>query len=818
MKHYNVLVLASTVAVAAVTLTPSNAQTISPFAARQRQTMVTAWESKREVPQEFDLHTVLVQFRASSTNESRDRSCRKVGLGAMQTYTLVPGLALVHVSGDPRASVLQLRADPNVLHVELNQVLHTQIIPNDPLLTNAWGLNNATSASNDIDAPQAWDLYTGDPNYRIAVIDTGIDFNHPDLQGNIWTNPAEPIDGIDNDGNGFIDDNRGWNFFGNTRNAQDDNGHGTHVSGTIAAKGNNGIGVAGVVWAAKIVPLKFLNSAGSGTLADAIRALDYCSANGIKISNNSWGGGMFDSVLQQAIINAGLKDHLFIVAAGNSALNMEISPSYPASYNLANMINVAATTRTGLMASFSNYGLQSVHVGAPGLDVYSTWPTTFPTAFPTGYNQISGTSMAAPHVTGLVALLRGKMPSWTAAQVKAAILSTVSPLASLAGKTITGGQINAFKSLQSTIVEAIPPTVAVTRSIAAPVSGWNTTNVTVTVTGTDNVGGSGINNIQTSINGGGTVTTSGPVATVLVSNNGVSNITYFATDHSSNVSPVGTVTIRVDKTAPVTNVSAVVGLTSTVVTLAATDATSGVVSTVYSLDGAPETSYTGPITVDNGIHTVTTRSTDLAGNIEALKSLSLPLGALQTVAINPATVTGGANATGTLTLASPAPAGGTTVALSTNLASVGVPATINIVAGATTTTFPVTTTAVGNATAVIITAVAGSISKTTTLTVNPVPAAALSSVTLNTASTRGRRTPYPLLTVTLTSAATSPILVTLRSSSALLATVPLSVTIPSGALTATVTVTTLKVNANTSVILTATQGTLVKTVTLGITK
>lgn len=804
--------------VTALTSTSSLAQTISPFAALQRQSMITAWESKREMPLEFDLHTVLVQFRASSTNASRDRSCRKVGLGAMQTYTLVPGLALVHVSGDPRASVLQLRADPNVLHVELNQILHTQIIPNDPLLTNAWGLNNTTSTTNDIDAPQAWDLYTGDPNYRIAVIDTGVDFSHPDLQGNIWDNPAEPVDGIDNDGNGFIDDNRGWNFFGNTRDAQDDNGHGTHVSGTIAAKGNNGIGVAGVVWAAKIVPLKFLNSAGSGTLADAIRAIDYCSANGIKISNNSWGGGLFDSVLQQAIINAGSKDHLFIIAAGNSALDIEISPSYPASYNLANMINVAATTRVGPMASFSNYGVKSVHVGAPGLDVYSTWPTTLVTAFPTGYNQISGTSMAAPHVTGLVALLRGKMPSWTAAQVKAAVLSGVSPLASLAGKTTTGGLINAFKSLQSTILEAIPPTVATTRSVAAPVSGWNTTNVTVTVTGTDNVGGSGINNIKYSINGGGSITTSASVANVVVTNDGVSNITYFATDNSGNVSPVGTIRISVDKTAPVSILSAVVDLTSTVVAVAVTDATSGVASTVYSLDGAPETMYIGPITVDNGIHTVTTRSTDLARNVEALQSLSLPLGALQTVAINPVAVTGGANATGTLTLGSPAPARGTTVALGTNLASVGVPATVNIVAGATTATFPVTTTAVLNPTAVIITAMAGSISKTTTLTVNAADAPALSSVTLNTVSTRGGRNPYPVLTVTLTSVATAPILVTLQSSSSLGATLPASVTIPTGALKATVTVTTLKVNVNTTVTLAATHGTLVKTATLRVTK
>ena len=225
---------------------------------------------------QFDMNTILVQFNPGSTDFERDGCCRKVGLGAIDKYKIVDGLALIHVSGgDPVAALTSIENDPAVLRAGLNYIVSTQVVPNDPLFGNTWGMNNTTSQLNDIDAPQAWDIYTGDPNYRVAVIDTGIDFNHPDLQGNIWVNPGEIAgDGIDNDGNGYIDDVSGWNFVTNTNNPQDGNGHGTHVSGTIAAKGNNGIGVAGVAWNAKIVPLKFLSDTGSGTTANAIKAID----------------------------------------------------------------------------------------------------------------------------------------------------------------------------------------------------------------------------------------------------------------------------------------------------------------------------------------------------------------------------------------------------------------------------------------------------------------------------------------------------------------------------------------------------------------
>ena len=495
------------------------AQTISPYAATQQRTIAMR-QAGTTVPVDIDAHTVLIRFKDTSNTATRDALCRKVGLGAMKTYSLVPGLALVHVAGNPMDAIAQLKSNPAVDYIEPNYMYYRQATPNDQLFSQLWGMNQA--ANNDIDAPEAWDIYTGDPNYRIAIIDTGIDFNHPDLQGNIWVNPGEtPNDGIDNDGNGYIDDVSGWDFTGTglgtkfvngDNNPQDGDGHGTHVAGTIAGKGNNGIGVTGVVWGAKIVPLKFLDDAGSGSTANAILAVDYCRINGIKLSNNSWGGGGSSTPLRTAIANAGAADHLFVAAAGNDAFNIDgLLKSYPASYNLANQINVAATTATGTMASFSNYGRTSVHVGAPGNAIVSTYSTT--AVGSTGYASLSGTSMAAPHVTGVAALLRGRMPGWTVAQVKAAILSTVKPLSSLTTRTVTGGTVSAFKALQTTIVESVPPVASATRSIAPGNLGWNNAAVTLTMTATDEQGGSGVRDIRYTV-GATTTTVAGASAAV----------------------------------------------------------------------------------------------------------------------------------------------------------------------------------------------------------------------------------------------------------------------------------------------------------------
>jgi subtilisin family serine protease len=330
--------------------------------------------------------------------------------------------------------------------------------PNDPSYPQLWGLNNTGQSGGtpdaDIDAPEAWDIQTGNPDTVIGVIDTGVDYNHPDLVDNIWTNPGEIAgDGIDNDSNGYIDDVRGWDFAYNDNDPMDVYGHGTHVSGTIAAKGNNGIGVTGVNWNAKIMPIKFLNDSGSGDTSDAILALNYATAKGVKITNNSWGGGGYSQGLYDAINTAGQQGALFIAAAGNNYRNNnDIAPSYPASYDLPNIISVASTTRTDALSDFSNLGPTSVDLGAPGEDIYSTTPGG-------NYGLNSGTSMATPHVSGGAALVWSQNPTWTAEQVKNQLLGTTDPIPALSGITVSGGRLNINNALGGYSPPPPPPSV-----------------------------------------------------------------------------------------------------------------------------------------------------------------------------------------------------------------------------------------------------------------------------------------------------------------------------------------------------------------------
>ena len=794
------------------------AQTISPYAATQQRTIAMR-QAGTTVPVDIDAHTVLIRFKDTSNTATRDALCRKVGLGAMKTYSLVPGLALVHVAGNPMDAIAQLKSNPAVDYIEPNYMYYRQTTPNDELFSQLWGMNQA--ANNDIDAPEAWDIYTGDPNYRIAIIDTGIDFNHPDLQGNIWVNPGEtPNDGIDNDGNGYIDDVSGWDFTGTglgtkfvngDNNPQDGDGHGTHVAGTIAGKGNNGIGVTGVVWGAKIVPLKFLGDDGSGSTANAILAVDYCRINGIKLSNNSWGGGGSSTALRTAISNAGAADHLFVAAAGNSSLNIDgLLKSYPASYNLANQINVAATTATGTMASFSNYGRTSVHVGAPGNAIVSTYSTT--AVGSTGYASLSGTSMAAPHVTGVAALLRGRMPGWTVAQVKAAILSTVKPLSSLTTRTVTGGTVSAFKALQTTIVESVPPVATATRSIAPGNLGWNNAAVTLTMTATDEQGGSGVRDIRYTV-GATTTTVAGASAAVSYTTDGIRSVSYYATDNSGNASTPQVETVKIDRTLPAT--AATVSADSTLITLAVTETGSGVAATYYTVDGGAQQAYNGGITLDGGTHTITYWSVDVAGNTEVAKSISVPAGVLTAVSVNPTAVNGGANATGTITLGSPAPTGGIVVALVSDSASAVVPASVTVTAGASTATFTVTTAAVNAATSATITATAGIVTKTATLTINTAPVT-FSALSLNPTSVRGGLSSTG--TVTLSRASTTATTVTLRSSNATRASVLASVTIPAGSTSATFAITTTTTNQTRTATITAVGLGTTRTATLTMTR
>jgi subtilisin family serine protease len=307
---------------------------------------------------------------------------------------------------------------------------------------------DGTSPSNSFgsQAGEAWVNKTDCSSVYVGIIDEGMMFTHEDLAGNVWTNPYDPVDGVDNDGNGYIDDVHGWDFAGNDNTVYDGSGddHGTHVSGTIAAKGGNGKGVAGVCWQIRLISVKFLGNNG-GTTANAIKAVNYVTdlktRHGLKIvaTNNSWGGGGYSIGLYNAIESAGAADILFVAAAGNSGVNMESSPQYPASYPNANIISVAAIDNLGNLASWSNYGSTSVDLGAPGVSIWSTVPNR---KNHSAYSSYSGTSMATPHVTGAAALYAAAHPTATAATIKGAILSTTVQTGSLSGKTVTGGRLN----------------------------------------------------------------------------------------------------------------------------------------------------------------------------------------------------------------------------------------------------------------------------------------------------------------------------------------------------------------------------------------
>ncbi len=346
-------------------------------------------------------------------------------------------------------------AADGVSFAEADYALGVQTIPNDPNFGSDWGLNNTGqtggTADADIDAPEAWDTARGTGQHIVGIIDTGVLYTHPDLAANIWTNAGEIAgDGIDNDGNGYIDDLHGYDFANNDGDPTDDNGHGTHVAGTIGAVGNNGIGVAGVAWTTKIMALKFLGAGGSGSTSGAVSAIYYAVDNGATILNNSWGGGGYSQTLYDAIAYAQTRGVIFVAAAGNAASNNDAVANYPSNYAVANVVAVASTTATDGLSSFSNYGANTVALGAPGSSIYSTYLNN-------GYATLSGTSMATPHVVGALAVYWDANPNATAAQVIQRLKDTVDPIAALTGRTSTGGRLNLNKLLNGTSPPPPPP-------------------------------------------------------------------------------------------------------------------------------------------------------------------------------------------------------------------------------------------------------------------------------------------------------------------------------------------------------------------------
>ncbi|NBW81414.1 hypothetical protein EBR21_06635 [bacterium] len=337
-----------------------------------------------------------------------------------------------------------------VLHIEKNLIWHSLTVAvdpspksapslpkrarKDPLLGRSWGIGK-------VHAPEAWLKTQGSEQVVVADIDTGFDYNHEDLINNIWRNTKEiPGDGIDNDGNGFVDDVVGWDFVNKDSLPWDDNGHGTHTSGSIGATGGNGVGTSGVAPHVRLMGLKFLSGDGSGSTEDAVRAINYAVQNGASILSNSWGGDEYSKALEDAISAAAAKNIVFVAAAGNDGTNNDTLPMYPAAYNLPNVIAVAASDSDDHLVDYSNYGANSVHIVAPGDRVFSTVPGN-------KYEVNSGTSMACPHVAGAAALLRSFKPTLSAVEIKRILMASVDKDPEYADKIASGGRLNVERAL-----------------------------------------------------------------------------------------------------------------------------------------------------------------------------------------------------------------------------------------------------------------------------------------------------------------------------------------------------------------------------------
>ena len=358
----------------------------------------------------------------------------------------------------------------DIIPVQDNNAYYT---PADPMFGRLWGLQNTGDnaprgvngvAGADVKAVDAWAISQGDRAIKIAVIDTGIDYRHPDLKDQMWVNEAElnGTPGVDDDGNGYVDDIHGYDFANNDGDPMDGHSHGTHCAGTIGAS-HNAVGVAGVMRDVQFVGVKFLTDSGSGSTENAIKSIDYATKVGVDLMSNSWGGGGRSEALKEAIERANEAGIVFTAAAGNSSTNNDSRPHYPSNYEVENVISVAATTAADELASFSCYGRRTVHIAAPGHKILSTVKNG-------GYEEYSGTSMATPHVSGVIGLLLSNEAGLTPVEVRERVMRTSDPVAALRGKTINGGRINALNLLTNTIPDRNEPDPSKWQTVS--VEGW----------------------------------------------------------------------------------------------------------------------------------------------------------------------------------------------------------------------------------------------------------------------------------------------------------------------------------------------------------
>lgn len=410
---------------------------------------------------------VLIRYKPQVSAQAQGAHYGRLGAVRVRTLHRIG----VHHLRLPRGmaveeAVRRLREHPDVEHVEPNYLRRAAVLPNDPSFDQQWGLHNegqtiggvlTGTPDADIDAPEAWDIHTGDGSVVVAVLDTGVDHRHEDLAANIWQNTAETncTDLFDQDGNGFVNDCTGWDFANNDNDPMDDSmdGHGTQVAGVIGAVGENGIGISGVNWRVRIMPLKFLGADGTGSVADEIEAIDYAIDNGAQVINGSFGDQGFSQFEQDAVQRAMDAGILFVAAAGNNSEDNDTIAFYPASHPLESVISVAASDFNDNLADFTNFGPSSVHLAAPGAFILSTAPSD-------SYEFVSGTSFSTPAVSGTAALLISFNPTLDFLGVKELILTSVDDLGL---PLITGGRLNARGTLSALaapsglVADAFPP-------------------------------------------------------------------------------------------------------------------------------------------------------------------------------------------------------------------------------------------------------------------------------------------------------------------------------------------------------------------------
>ena len=409
-------------------------------------------------PRELSAPEVLVKFKPGVSGESIKRITLGLHDRIEDEIESVPGLEAIDDLDDLSADSVaaEYRGLPEVEYAEAvieisiddtNSTL-APILPSDPRFAEQWALANdgqqGGTAGADISATRAWGVTTGTDKVVVAVLDSGVDYTHSDLASNIWIRPAS-VAPYDDRQLGTIQDLHGYNAIENNADPMDENGHGTHCAGIIGAEGGNDIGIAGVNWKVQIMPLKFMNAGGFGTTKDAIEAINYVidrkkAGVNVRVISASWGSTQKSLALEDVIRKAYEAGILFVAASGNASTDNDRSPHYPSSYNIGNVISVAALDRNDRLASFSNYGVKSVAIATPGVDILSTW-------LGDEYEEKSGTSMATPVVAGVAALVAAEEPGLSVDDLRKRIVGSVDKLDSLKGKVVSGGRINAAKAV-----------------------------------------------------------------------------------------------------------------------------------------------------------------------------------------------------------------------------------------------------------------------------------------------------------------------------------------------------------------------------------